>query len=463
MALNSLRLRRALSLSSSLLHQHFHSPKLISPLHSISSSTTLSPQNPRTTAPFSPEFHSFRHFRSSPISLSTRNRRFESDDQMEITPDTILFEGCDYNHWLITVDFPKGNNLSAEEKVQKYVDIAAGVFGSEEEAKKKIYACSTTTYEGFQVECSEETSEKFKENPAVVFVLPDSYIDPVNKQYGGDKYDNGTIYYRPPPMMYRNPRRPQGPPPPRQGPPPPRQESWRPMPGEQRNFAPQQNSGPQQNHPTHQNFGPQQNHLAQQNFAPPRGSVSQQNYGLPQNAPPQQTYGQQQNAPPRDNYGMQDNATAQQNYGYSSPQHNYGQSQNHPNQQNYGPPQNFTPQQNYGSPRMHSPIQQNYGQPGGIEGRGPTTAPGGWDQHHSGIGDFPQREERYTSADSGNFAGQSYTSSQGGTFHQGLGGAPGQEMGPAYGQNHPMHGEDQKFSEVDQRSRFQGGEQRNFA
>ena len=33
---------------------------------------------------------------------------------------------------------------------------------SSEEAKKKIYACSTTTYTGFQVECSEETSEKFK-------------------------------------------------------------------------------------------------------------------------------------------------------------------------------------------------------------------------------------------------------------------------------------------------------------
>lgn len=32
---------------------------------------------------------------------------------------------------------------------------------SVEEAKKKIYACSTTTYNGFQVEVSEEMSEKF--------------------------------------------------------------------------------------------------------------------------------------------------------------------------------------------------------------------------------------------------------------------------------------------------------------
>lgn len=32
---------------------------------------------------------------------------------------------------------------------------------SVEEAKKRIYACSTTTYEGFQVLMSEEESEKF--------------------------------------------------------------------------------------------------------------------------------------------------------------------------------------------------------------------------------------------------------------------------------------------------------------
>ncbi|XP_027113187.1 uncharacterized protein [Coffea arabica] len=441
MALCSLRLRRALSLSSFLLHQHFHSPKLLSPLHS-SSSALFGPQNPRTTPSFS-DFHSFRHFRSSPISLSSRNRRFESDDQMEITADTILFEGCDYNHWLITVDFPRDVDIPAEQKVQKYVEIAAGVFGSEEEAKKRIYACSTTTYQGFQVECSEETSEKFKENPAVVFVLPDSYIDPVNKEYGGDKYINGTIIPRPPPIMSvrRNPRqfsRPQRP------------ENWGSGPGDARNFGPQQshpsqqNFGPQQNHPTQQNFGPRQNHTtqqnhptqqnfgpqqnyaAQQNFGPPRGPVSQQNYSPPQNTPPQQTYGQQQNAPPRQYYGTPENTTAHQNYGYHSPQHNYGQSHNHPNQQNYGPPQNFTPQQNNGSPGMHSPIRQNYGQPGGIEG-------------------------------------QSYTPSQGGTFHQGIGGAPAQEMGPAYGQNYPRHGEDQKFSEVDQRSRFPSGDQRNFA
>ncbi|KAM6553667.1 hypothetical protein CsatB_014429 [Cannabis sativa] len=62
-----------------------------------------------------------------------------------------------------------------------------------EEAKKNMYAFSTTTYTGFQCTVSEETSEKFKGLPGVLWVLPDSYIDVKNKDYGGDKYVNGEI------------------------------------------------------------------------------------------------------------------------------------------------------------------------------------------------------------------------------------------------------------------------------
>ncbi|CDY37239.1 BnaA09g08600D [Brassica napus] len=62
-----------------------------------------------------------------------------------------------------------------------------------EEAKKNMYAFSTTTYTGFQCTIDEETSEKFKGLPGVLWVLPDSYIDVKNKDYGGDKYINGEI------------------------------------------------------------------------------------------------------------------------------------------------------------------------------------------------------------------------------------------------------------------------------
>lgn len=40
--------------------------------------------------------------------------------------------------------------------------IWVGVDTSVEEAKKRMYACSTTTYTGFQAVMTEEMSEKFR-------------------------------------------------------------------------------------------------------------------------------------------------------------------------------------------------------------------------------------------------------------------------------------------------------------
>ena len=88
-----------------------------------------------------------------------------------------------------------------------YIQTLAKVLGSEEEAKKKIYNVSCERYFGFGCEIDEETSNKlegmFSEVevfeisflcslfficvglPGVLFVLPDSYVDPENKDYGG--------------------------------------------------------------------------------------------------------------------------------------------------------------------------------------------------------------------------------------------------------------------------------------
>lgn len=98
---------------------------------------------------------------------------------------------------------------------------------SMEEAKKNMYAFSTTTYTGFQCTVSEETSEKFKGKwkyqsvinfnnfdlkklstklstclpsyfvglPGVLWVLPDSYIDVKNKDYGGDSFNFPLYIY----------------------------------------------------------------------------------------------------------------------------------------------------------------------------------------------------------------------------------------------------------------------------
>ncbi|CAO2821985.1 unnamed protein product [Amaranthus hypochondriacus] len=111
--------------------------------------------------------------------------------------ETILLDGCDYEHWLIVMEFPDDAKPSNEEMVNTYVKTLAQVVGSEEEAKKKIYSVSTTTYTGFGALISEELSYKVKELPGVLWVLPDSYLDVPNKDYGGDLFVEGKVIRRP--------------------------------------------------------------------------------------------------------------------------------------------------------------------------------------------------------------------------------------------------------------------------
>ncbi|XP_027332485.1 multiple organellar RNA editing factor 3, mitochondrial isoform X2 [Abrus precatorius] len=111
--------------------------------------------------------------------------------------ETILLDGCDYEHWLIVMEFPDNPKPSDDEMVNAYVKTLARVLGSEEEAKKKIYSVSTTTYTGFGALISEELSYKVKELPGVLWVLPDSYLDVPNKDYGGDLFIDGKVIPRP--------------------------------------------------------------------------------------------------------------------------------------------------------------------------------------------------------------------------------------------------------------------------
>ncbi|KAF3332883.1 hypothetical protein FCM35_KLT02460 [Carex littledalei] len=111
--------------------------------------------------------------------------------------ETILLDGCDYEHWLIVMEFPTGRAPSEEEMINTYVKTLASVVGSEEEARKKIYSVSTTTYTGFGALISEELSYKVKGLPGVLWVLPDSYLDVPNQDYGGDLYIDGKVFPRP--------------------------------------------------------------------------------------------------------------------------------------------------------------------------------------------------------------------------------------------------------------------------
>lgn len=109
-----------------------------------------------------------------------------------------MLDGCDYEHWLVVMEFLDGDAKPTEEQmINEYVKTLATVVGSEEEAKKKIYSVCTSTYTGFGALISEELSLKLKGLPGVLWVLPDSYLDVPNKDYGGDLYIDGKVIHRP--------------------------------------------------------------------------------------------------------------------------------------------------------------------------------------------------------------------------------------------------------------------------
>lgn len=95
------------------------------------------------------------------------------------------------------MEFPTDPKPSEDEMISAYVNTLAAVVGSEEEAKKKIYSVCTTTYTGFGALISEELSYKVKGLPGVLWVLPDSYLDVPNKDYGGDLFVDGKVIHRP--------------------------------------------------------------------------------------------------------------------------------------------------------------------------------------------------------------------------------------------------------------------------
>ncbi|XP_013615025.1 PREDICTED: uncharacterized protein LOC106321268, partial [Brassica oleracea var. oleracea] len=136
--------------------------------------------------------HGARGFSSSSSGGDDDYQIYEPLSDAEITPKSILFKGCDYRHWLILMEFPKP--LPPHDMIYQYESTCGKGLGiSLRNARKRIYACSTSTYTGFQAEMKEEESEKFKSLPGVVFVLPDSYLDEDKKEYGGDRYEEGDI------------------------------------------------------------------------------------------------------------------------------------------------------------------------------------------------------------------------------------------------------------------------------
>ncbi|KAE8703298.1 Multiple organellar RNA editing factor 8 [Hibiscus syriacus] len=104
--------------------------------------------------------------------------------------ETILLDGCDFEHWLVVMEPPK-EDATRDDIIDSYIKTLAQVVGSEDEARMKIYSVSTRHYYAFGALVSEELSYKIKELPGVRWVLPDSYLDVKNKDYGGEPFING--------------------------------------------------------------------------------------------------------------------------------------------------------------------------------------------------------------------------------------------------------------------------------
>ncbi|MCL7047591.1 hypothetical protein MKW94_007214 [Papaver nudicaule] len=104
--------------------------------------------------------------------------------------DTDKLNGCDFEHWFITMEQPQGEP-TRDEIIATYINTLSKVLGSEEEARMKIYSVSTKHYFAFGALVSEELAYKMEELPGVLYVHPDTYQDVRNKTYLGEPFING--------------------------------------------------------------------------------------------------------------------------------------------------------------------------------------------------------------------------------------------------------------------------------
>ncbi|KAI3857373.1 hypothetical protein MKW92_000667 [Papaver armeniacum] len=80
--------------------------------------------------------------------------------------ETILLDGCDFEHWLIVMEKPEGDP-TRDEIIDSYINTLSKVIGSEDEARMKIYSVSTRHYFAFGALVSEELSYKIKGEPFI--------------------------------------------------------------------------------------------------------------------------------------------------------------------------------------------------------------------------------------------------------------------------------------------------------
>ncbi|OQU89756.1 hypothetical protein SORBI_3002G259466 [Sorghum bicolor] len=140
-------------------------------------------------APYDPKYHEQLVRNNGPRHSSRNVARRENMQNIH------NIDGCDLEHWFVVMEPPPGDlddpDVPREEIIDSYIKVLSKVVGSEEKARQKIYSVSTRHYFAFGALVSEEISHKIKELPNVRWVLPDSYLDVDNKDYGGEPFING--------------------------------------------------------------------------------------------------------------------------------------------------------------------------------------------------------------------------------------------------------------------------------
>ncbi|XXG86300.1 hypothetical protein AAC387_Pa11g1221 [Persea americana] len=107
---------------------------------------------------------------------SEEKNKLEEERSNRRPRETILLDGCNYEHWLVVMEFSENPKPSKGEMIASYVKTPDAVVGNEE-AKKKIYSVNGLL--------------------SVLWVLPDSYPDVPNKDYGRDLFVDGKVIHRP--------------------------------------------------------------------------------------------------------------------------------------------------------------------------------------------------------------------------------------------------------------------------
>ncbi|VVA20739.1 PREDICTED: multiple organellar RNA editing factor [Prunus dulcis] len=146
------------------------------------------------TARFSslPSFPSSRFSSSSAPTSSAAADSSAATQCSGLTRLASLVDGCDYEHWLVVMEPPKGYPLR-DEIINGYIQTLATALGSAEKAKKSIYSVSTKYYYAFGCKVPENLTFKIKYLPNVKWVLPDSYLCHGENDYGGEPLVDGVV------------------------------------------------------------------------------------------------------------------------------------------------------------------------------------------------------------------------------------------------------------------------------